>query len=79
MHLKKQRNHLISTTEVICLTEHSHPYRKTTMQHTPGFAVLLLLPSAYKSLSFCTAPQSSLLSVRLDAALLESISVLINS
>ena len=34
----------------------------------PLITFLLLLTSAYKILSFCTAPRSSFLSVRLDAA-----------
>ena len=66
------RNHLISTIEVTCLTNPCHPLKESGLATAnPLFAhvtSLFLLPAAYKSPSLCSAPRSSFLSARLDAA-----------
>lgn len=56
--LKSGRNYLISTSEVICLTDHCHPLEENDLATTnPLFASIISfspLPSAYGSLSFST-------------------------
>ena len=57
------RNRVVSTSEATCLVDPCYPLNESNLVLTSLFSVQynFLVPSAYKSLSFCTVTQSSYL------------------
>ena len=72
---------LLHCRQILYLLSHLGSLLRESHNQTvilPSITFLFLLPSAYRSLSFCTAPHISFLSATLDAAQFKLISAQIN-